>query len=329
MATRVKKKEIASIETRGIMVMQEPAPKGQTTRAKPAAPRAGTAPALPDRKKAQKIQRGLQKGFAAKEIFGEVAGVGRRRGLPESVMEREEETISGPHGHVYVTKVIHRTPEVDIRKVLKDDPECEVKIRNNDFFTLLLDTSIQMDDPEKTRFVYASIGFDFSKKIRVLDYQPQKENLAAKLTHSGESEVTITPTIGVSATGTAGTSVASDTVKESFEIKAGPEAKLSGTYSHKTGYTLEIAGYQLLQYQGMLKNYHELAWEIYGDAIQTEKELLGKARHMLFTVIVQTPRDSFPEMTARVAGKVTRQFLFFPINGSIYFEGGSTVSGIS
>jgi hypothetical protein len=135
--------------------------------------------------------------------------------------------------------------------------------------------------------------------------------------------VKISPSLGISATATQGAKVKTTDTENTFEIKVGPEAKIEGAYGVTSGYTLEIPAYTLLEYEGLQKNDHEVQWEIYGDTLATEHEIPGKMKHAVFSIIVQTPRDTPPGITAHVEGKVKKKVLFLTIEGSVCLAGGN------
>ncbi|MDP3565459.1 MAG: hypothetical protein Q8R70_13325, partial [Methanoregula sp.] len=95
-----------------------------------------------------------------------------------------------------------------------------------------------------------------------------------------------------------------DPAEHRFSISVGPEEKISGTYRTRSGYTLQIPASALLEYQGMLKNEHEMFWEIYPPMPGQVIEITGNEMLAVFSLIVQAPRNTPPTITARIDGRV-------------------------
>ena len=110
------------------------------------------------------------------------------------------------------------------------------------------------------------------------------------------------------------------TRKHRFEIPAGPGENITGTYSRKSGYSLAIPASVLLEYQGMLKNGHEMFWEIYPPMPPQDIEITGKEMQAVFSLIVQAPGNSPPGITAHIEGRVKGDLWgVIPIKGSAVF----------
>jgi hypothetical protein len=216
----------------------------------------------------------------------------------------QDDEVSGPNAIVYVTKISTRTPGEDIKKLLKNDPGREEILRNYDFYTILLSTSIRMDDPLTTRFINAFIEFVFPPGIKILDYSPKERGMVTGIIESGGTGISISQTLGFLASSSQTTKIQSDNPENRFEVRVGPEAKITGTYSKKSGYSLEIPPCELLEYQIMLKNEHEVYGEVYPPMPQQDIESTGKEHLAVFSIIIQTPRNSLPEIHVHIEGRV-------------------------
>jgi hypothetical protein len=89
-----------------------------------------------------------------------------------------------------------------------------------------------------------------------------------------------------------------------FEAVAGPEDHFFGTYTKKTGFTLHVPAGCLLEYQGIRKNKHAVYWELYPPITPRDVEISGKEDLAVFSLIIQAPLQSNPEITARIEGRV-------------------------
>jgi hypothetical protein len=224
------------------------------------------------------------------------------RSQPVNTLQDDE--VSGPNAIVYVTKISTRTPGEDIKKLLKKDPGREEILRNYDFYTILLSTSIRMDDPSTTRFINATVEIVFPPGIKILDYSPKERGVVTEIIESGGTGISISQTLDFSASSSQTTKVQSDNPENRFDVRVGPEAKITGTYSKKSGYTLEIPPRELLEYQVMLKNEHEVYGEVYPPMPQQDIESTGKENLAVFSFIIQTPRNSLPEIHVHIEGRV-------------------------
>jgi hypothetical protein len=92
------------------------------------------------------------------------------------------------------------------------------------------------------------------------------------------------------------------------------------TYSRKSGFSLRLPKYELLEYEGMRKNEHEVYWEIYPPMPPKESTLTGKGMHAFFALIVQAPRTVRPALSVHIEGKVKGTIWgVVPIEGSVEF----------
>ena len=215
-----------------------------------------------------------------------------------------EDEVSGPNAMVYVTKISSRTPGEEIKNLLKKDRRREEILRNNDFYTILFSTSIRMGDPLTTRFINATVELGFPPCIKILDYSPKERGIVTGIIKTGGTGISLSQTMDFFASSSQSTNVQSDNPENRFEVRVGPEEKITGTYSKKSGYCLEISPDRLLEYQAMLKNEHELYGEIYPPMPVQDIESTGRENLAVFSLIIQTPRNLLPEMYVHVEGRV-------------------------
>jgi len=248
------------------------------------------------------------------------------RSQPSGILQEDEEP--GPNAMVYLTKMSARTPDVEITRILKEDPDREVNRHNHDFSTLVLTCSIRIGDPSTTRFINAIVTFDFPPEIKILDYSPKERGIITGIIETCGDGISISPALDFSAPALQGISVHAKNT-ERFRVTVGPEEKMSGTYSKKTGYTLEMPVCELLEYEGMRNNGHEVCWEIFPSMPPQDIELPANERLAVFPLIIQTPRNTSPEMNVRIEGKVKGDLWgVIPIKGSVVLSQNRTVPDI-
>lgn len=247
--------------------------------------------------------------------------------LLQPVNTLQEDEASGPNAMVYVNKISTRTPGEEIKKLLKKDPGREEILRNYDFYTILLSTSIRMGDPSTTRFINATVEFVFPPGIKILDYSPKDRGIVTAIIETGGTGISLSQTLDFLAFSSQSTKVQSDNPENRFEVRVGPEAKITGTYSKKKGYSLEIPPCELLEYQVMLKNEHEVYGEIYPPMPTQEIQSTGKETQAVFSLIIQTPRNSLPEIHVHIEGRVKGNLWgVIPLKGSVVLTKTSNVS---
>jgi hypothetical protein len=104
-----------------------------------------------------------------------------------------------------------------------------------------------------------------------------------------------------------------------FEVRVGPEEKISLIRSRQ-GYAFTIPKDELLEYEGMRKNEHEVFWEIYPRMPPEDSENTAGGRHAIFSCIVRAPRSIDPEVTIHIEGKVKGKIWgVVPLHGSVDF----------
>jgi hypothetical protein len=250
-------------------------------------------------------------------------------GVPHSqpVNTLHEDEVSGPNAIVYVTKISTRTPSEEIKNLFKEDPSREKILRNYDFYTILLITSMRIDDPSTTRFINAAIEFVFPPGIKILDYSPKERGMVTEIIKSDGTGIAISQTLDFLASSSQTTKVQAGNPENRFDVRVGPEAKITGTYSKKSGYSLEIPPDELLEYQLMLKNEHEIYGEVYPPMPLHDIEITGKEKLAVFSIIIRAPKNSPPEIHVHMEGRVKGNLWgVIPLKGSVVLTKGGNVS---
>ena len=233
---------------------------------------------------------------------------------------------AGPNAVVYLTKISARTPDEEITRILSENPDREVNQRNDDFYTLVLTASLRIGDPSTTRFINAVVTVDFSREITILDYSPKEKDIISGIIETGEEGISVSPPLDFGGPALKGVPVRADNPEKRFEFPVGPGAKMGGTYSKKTGYTLEIPACELLEYEGMRKNGHEVYWDLYPPMPPQDIELPGKEKLAVFSLVVRVPRNASPYMNVRIDGRLKGNLWgVIPVQGSVVLSKNSTV----
>jgi hypothetical protein len=240
--------------------------------------------------------------------------------LSQPVNTLLENEASGPNAIVYITKISTRTSFEEIKNLLKKEPAREAILRDFNFYTMVLSTSIWIGDLSTTHFINATAEFVFPHGTKILDYSPKEKGIVTGIIETGGTGISISNTLDFFASSSQSTNGQSENPENRFEVRVGPEAKITGAYSKKYGFSLEIPSYKLLDYQVMLKNNHEVYGEIYPPMPTQDIESTGQEHLAVFSFIIQTPRTSFPEIHVNVEGRVKGNLWgVIPLKGSVVF----------
>jgi hypothetical protein len=240
--------------------------------------------------------------------------------LSQPVNTLLEEEEPGPNVMISITKISTRTPDEEIKKLLKNDPGREATLRNYDFYTILFSTSIRMGDPSTTRFINASMEFVFPHGIKILEYSPRERGIITGIIESGGTGISISQSLDFIVSPSPIIKIESNNLENRFEFGVGPETKISGSYSKKSGYSLEISPRELLEYQLMLKNEHEVYGEVYPPIPQHDITSTGKENLAVFSLIIQIPQNSLPEIYVHIEGRVKGNLWgVIPLKGLVVF----------
>ena len=230
----------------------------------------------------------------------------------------QEEGLAGPNVSVYVTKMSNQTPPEEIEKILKKDPYRKTNTGAYDFYTIVLSISMRPGDPRTTRFINGTMNIAFSRGIKILTYSPKEKGIITAIIEKGGDALSLSKSLDFSAFSSQGKKTQYDPGENRFGIPVGPDEKITGTYSEKSGHSLAIPSCVLLDYRGLLKNEREMFWEIYPPLPGQHIEVTGKEMQAVFSFIVQTPKNAQPKITATIEGRVKGNLWgVVPIKGSV------------
>jgi hypothetical protein len=214
------------------------------------------------------------------------------------------DTGSGPNAVVYITRIMTRTPEKEIKRLLDTVPDEPADLHSHDFFTVVISASVRMDDPSTTRFVNTTATFDLPSGMTILDFSPKERGSIGRIREDGGCGLLITPHLDFCRSMTPGEAGRSTSPKNRFEIRISAKEKIQGFYSGKNGYFLETPVLRLLEYQGIRKNEQTVYWELYTPMPVEEIETSGKESLAIFALIIRTPSHTVPSIKIVLEGKV-------------------------
>jgi hypothetical protein len=233
----------------------------------------------------------------------------------------QEDGSTGPNVQVYVTKLSIRTPAEEIERLLKKNPDRRTTPDSHDFYTLVLAISMRMGDPSTTRFINGTIGVVFPREIKILAYSPKEKGSIVSILEAGEDAISIAGNLALTPLPGKGTKIPPDPQENRFAIPVGHGEKISGTYRTKTGFALAIPARVLLEYRGILKNEHEMFWEIFPPMPPHDLAFTGNEMQVVFSLIVRAPKNSPPTFTAPIEGRVKGMLWgVIPVKGSVNFK---------
>jgi hypothetical protein len=230
-----------------------------------------------------------------------------------------DEGPAGPGALVTVTKLSGRTPGDVIERLMRDDPDRR-NTGSHDFYTVVLMIRMCLGDPSTTRFVTGTVDVVFPPGTRILDYAPKDKSTILSVIEDNGEAVSLSPDLVFRAVAAQDRKITAGPGETRFGIAAGPEEKITGMYSRKTGYTLDIPARFLLEYQGMLKNEHAIFWEMYPPMPPADSEITGNGMTAVFSLIVQAPVRSPPGIEVYADGRVKGDLWgMIPVRGSVLF----------
>ena len=231
---------------------------------------------------------------------------------------QQDEEIPGPDARAYIAKISNITPCEEIKRILGPAPGWETGIRTHDFYTLLFYLNIRLDEPSTTFFINAIVSIAFSPEVTVLDYSPKEKEILGDIAGTAGDEIFLSPALRLGASPFQCPEAGDP--EQRFEVRVGPEEKITMIYSRKSGYSLRVPKSGLLEYEGMRKNEHEVCWEIYPPMPPKDGTMKGKGMHAFFSLIVQTPSNVRPGISVHIEGKVKGTIWgVVPIRGSVNF----------
>jgi len=213
-----------------------------------------------------------------------------------------DDALAGPDARVFITKMVSRTPDDVIDQVRKQDPGSTTGPENKVFYTVLFAISMRLGDPSTTRLINGMIEFAFPEDMEIVSYSPKDKSSITELIENGRDAFTISPALEFSSSANVKTPGTGQ--KNRFGIPAGHGNLLSGSYSKKTGYFFGIPAGSLLEYEGLLKNRHEVFWEFYPPMPPYDSRWSGEEQLAVFSLIVGTSQKSLLDIRSIIDCKV-------------------------
>jgi hypothetical protein len=229
-----------------------------------------------------------------------------------------EEEIPGPDARVYITRLSNRTPETEIKKI----PGISgMKEREYDFYTVIFYINVQLDEPSTTRFISATVSFVSSPRSKILKFSPAKKEIMTGIVETAKERIFLSPSLEFSASPPKYSGSTPDDPECRFEVYVGLEEKIGVSYHRTYGYSFLIPKDEVLEYQGMRKNDHEVFFEMYPPMPPRDSEISGKGNHAIVSLIVQVPRLLSPGIVVHIAGKVKGEIWgVVPLTGQVNFS---------
>jgi hypothetical protein len=221
---------------------------------------------------------------------------------------RQAEEQAGPDARVSITKIVSRTPDKVIKQVLKKDTGRTTPSGHHHFYTMAFIMSLRPGDPTTTHLINGMIEFVFPEETEILEYSPKDKSSITILLENGGDAISLDQNLVFRVPADRDTMVSQDNPENRFVIPGGSGEKITGTYSAKNGYLFAIPAALLLEYQGILKNQHEMFWEIYPPMPPHDREFPRSAMLAVFSVVIRTPKKVPPEirviMECRMKGNI-------------------------
>ena len=231
-----------------------------------------------------------------------------------------DEEVPGPNGRVYITKISNRIPDAGIKGIPGEPAKPVVERCSHDFYTVIFFINLQLDEPSTTRFINATVSFVSPPLFKILSFSPKEKEKIIKIGRTVGDRIFLSPSLEFSASAPQyAEGIRGDPVSR-FEVYVGPEEKMCVTYHKKYGYAFLVPKCDLLEYEGMRNNEHEVSFEIYPPMPPNDREPAGNGKHAIVSFIVQVPCNSSPEILVRIAGKVKGEIWgVVPVKGQVDF----------
>lgn len=229
----------------------------------------------------------------------------------------QEEGQAGPNARVYITKIATRTPDEEIEQLIRENPDCETNTGTHGFYTLVLATSIRLGDLSTSHFINGTVDIALPEGIQILTYSPRERGIISSIIEKQGDAISLSPGRGSFASAIASTKRPPDPKETRFGIPVGPDEKITGSYSKKRGYSLDIPAGFLLEYQGMPKKKHAMYWEIYPPMPPNDVEITGKNMLTVMSLVIRAPANTPLAINVRIECRVKGDLWgVIPIKGS-------------
>ena len=229
-----------------------------------------------------------------------------------------DEGMTGPNALVFVTKLVHRIPGTEVRHLLSTMPGRAGDPGTSDFYSVVLTISLRLGDPVTTRFINGTIVVAFPRGVKILNYSPRVKGAIAAIIKKRGDALAIPKSQEMVSSARQSTATPAGPEVQPFGIVVGPCEKIPGSYSPDTGYLLDIPAGFMLEYQGMIKNEHEMFWECYPPMPPQEIAFSGKDMLVVFSFTVKAPKNTPLKITAHLDGRVKGTLWgVLPVKGSV------------
>ncbi|OPY36706.1 MAG: hypothetical protein A4E35_01813 [Methanoregula sp. PtaU1.Bin051] len=223
---------------------------------------------------------------------------------PGSKDPLQDKKGSGPEATIYVTKIAVRTPDEVISGILTENYRRDTILQNNEYYTVVLASSLSVGDPSTTRFINATITVDLLQNMEILAYAPKGKGIIAGIIENGGNGISISKTLDFTVASSVKISGRSDDPENRLEVPVGPERTMTVACSRTTGCTFALPVSELLEYGGMLQNSHRMFWEVYPPMLPQIIGNPGNEHMALLSFIIQVPRNTVPVLNVSIEGKV-------------------------
>jgi hypothetical protein len=225
---------------------------------------------------------------------------------------------AGPDARVIFTRIVTRTPGEVIGQIQNNDPGRTTNYGTCDYFTVILLMSMRLGDPSTTRLINGMIGVAVVGEGEILTHSPKDKGCITSLIENGGDAITLSQDLVFSAPAAPEIKNPGDLKENRFEIPIGPMEMVSGTYSLKTGYSLTLPVSSLLEYQGILKNRHEVFFEIYPPMPPQDSETPKDVMVAVFSLIIRNHQNVPPALRVIIECRVKGELWgMIPLTGSL------------
>ena len=219
---------------------------------------------------------------------------GRMWGLDEGFLDR-------PQGNAYAYAQLNTVPLNALNEILKNKPEKSKLLAENSFFTIMLDLTVNMEDPTNTYLNWVRFNIEMDKKSKILLLAPKSIDIEAKVTRTGKNVINISPSGKVTI----------QSVEASVTLPS---------YTKESGYTFE-APVNIKKYLCTQIGERTALCELYGHTELLEPlHSTGETSIAKVCITLQTPRGNKPKIKdLKVKGEVTKKeaILWIDLKGSI------------
>jgi hypothetical protein len=234
------------------------------------------------------------------------------------------ETIKGD---AYACCRVSKASFSDVSKILAKESNAKEVIESHDFYMVLLNLSVMVQDPDKmhvncARFKFSVIDADLMKMTPLQECAAGKLSQTADRTYSISPSLEFTPSIKMGQTNENTSKIDGLTHGTTVSTEINPAGKLgvSLSYDNKKGYTFEVP----VNIKSIIGTYlpnNKAQWEFYTDYNPGVPALqIGKTLSVITALFIKVPKGKTGEVKVNVKGKVTKKnakLFFFDVTGPV------------